>query len=113
MSIFHPPRRRHAPPKGSQRPEGIESVNPVFVDGPLKGQDYWIPRDQLGDILRVGDVVYRIRRVALFSHAIMIGSTQLEARDENYIAELFTQIVSDRGKEAVDNRRPVWNPPGR
>lgn len=113
-------------------------LTPIYVDGPLKGSsEHEIFYNALSTGINVavpfqGDkdkgllagtmqvfelpktVRYRFFRFVLLGHVLWIGSIKLrieEVATEDML-ELFDTLITDRGKQATDQRKgPTWRPP--
>ena len=77
-------------------------INPIYVDGPLKGRDCKPEHFRSGVAALDGDepVYYQLHRFILFDRIIWIGA--IGPIGEISQAALFDAIVSDRAKQACE-----------
>jgi hypothetical protein len=91
------------------------SVSPIFVNGPLKGQDYAVQRDLLHTGLRARetrtqggaeqpDIKYFFHRFGLLGNVLWLGSVQptWDAVPFEDLKAAFDQIASAAAKAAKD-----------
>jgi hypothetical protein len=82
--------------------------NPVFLDGPLAGQDFPVTQAVIDDgqitvtpdsPLSAGQVIYTISRIGVFGRVIVVASV---AGGIPSLALLFEHLVSDRARAAAE-----------
>lgn len=96
-----------------------EKIHPVYVDGPLAGQDFPMPAtcaavyaldygpagpppfaDPRFDVPEVANVTYSLRRYAIFGRIVCIGTLK-DWPDEPSADDLAEYLLSDAAKKAV------------
>lgn len=87
---------------GREAAQAVRDINPIYVDGPLKGSDCKPEHLRSGVAALDGDqrVYYQFHRFSLFDRILWIGA--IGPIDEISQADLFDVIVSDRAKQASE-----------
>lgn len=80
----------------------MSDINPIYVDGPLKGREFILHsvRAHVAALDGESQVAYHFHRLVLFGRVIWVGATG--PVDEIADADLFDLIVSDRAKQACE-----------
>ena len=79
-------------------------TSPVWLDGPLEGQDHEVPADLIEQgMYRSGyepDSIYTFTRVQLFDRIVVVGSVRGGIPSPDL---LFRFLASDAAKKAVES----------